>query len=243
MQRFELEESEFAAPLARPKMNTDQPLTTRTIKAPFPNKSFAMAICGPPGTGKSTLAYGLLEKQRNKADNIYNRVFNDIIWVCPENSRDSVRGLVQDIPDESVFDNLDYSVIDKIDSNAKKYKSTKKGGSQLLIIDDLSADLKSNHHLLNTLLYNRRHLGNLCVIIISQYITDIPRSVRTNLSHVCLFAPAPASRATIRAEFTNMNATQFDHLASFVWREKHDHLFIDLSTSSFFKNLQPISFK
>ena len=59
------------------------------IKEPFPNKSFFLAIVGRPGSGKTSLLLNcLIEKGTNR---VYNKVFDKIIYVCPVNSRKSIK--------------------------------------------------------------------------------------------------------------------------------------------------------
>jgi KaiC/GvpD/RAD55 family RecA-like ATPase len=136
------------------------------IRKPFQNGNFFYAIVGAPGSGKTTFAFKFLTT-KSKVDRIYYRVFKDILYCCPRNSRLSVK----DNPLEhleTVYDELSNDIKDKIIDNKKLYDESKdKNYQQLLIIDDCSSDLKQlqNINLLSELSENRRHL-NLSIILL-----------------------------------------------------------------------------
>ena len=224
------------------KLSCDVPLTKRIIKEPFLNKSFFYLICGSPGSGKSTLMFSLLTTKGK--DKIYYKVFKNILYVCPKNSRASVKDNPMDELDaDSQFDNLSMGVQDKIIDNKKMYDENKeKHYNQLLIIDDCSAFLKDNDNIkmLNELSMNRRHL-NLSIICLVQYLRLVPFSVRCQISCAIIFKPANNEDLDIiRKEFINMNKKDFSLLADYVFKEKHDHMFINKENNSLYKNLQKI---
>jgi GTPase SAR1 family protein len=238
---FELEPSLYEK-LNVVKLGCDQPLTTKhEIRKPFQNSNFFYAIVGAPGSGKSTFMFSMLTT-KSKADRIYYRVFKDILYCCPTNSQMSVK----DNPLsslETVYDKLSNDIKDKIIDNKKQYDEDKdKNYQQLLIIDDCSSDLKQlqNINLLSELSKNRRHL-NLSLIILVQYLRDLPRSIRSQPSAVIIFKPANGlDYDIIRKEFINMPNVQFMELMDFVFKEKHDQLFIDRNNNDLFKNLMRI---
>ena len=83
---------------------------------------------------------------------------------------------------------------------------------------------------------NRRHI-NLSIIILVQYIISVPRSVRSQLSCVLMFTLANNDDLeTIRKEFVMLKKKDFESLAKFVFKDKHDTLFIDRGTNELYKN-------
>ena len=239
--KFELEPSNYTK-LNCVKLSCDVALTKREIKEPFLNKSFFYLICGSPGSGKSTLMFSLLTTKGK--DKIYYKVFKNILYVCPKNSRASVKdNPLEELEPDSQFDNLSMEVQNKIIDNKKMYDEHKdKNYNQLLIIDDCSAFLKdiNNVKMLNELSMNRRHL-NLSIICLVQYLRLVPFSVRCQISCAIIFKPANNEDLDIiRKEFINMNKKDFMLLSDYVFKEKHDNLFINKENNSLYKNLQKI---
>ena len=104
---FKLEPSHYEN-LKSVSFSCDHRLTTRDIREPFLNKSFFMILCGPPGSGKTTMLFNMLSKQR-RGQNIYYRVFKNILYVCPLHSRGSIENNpLDDLPADHVFDKLGY---------------------------------------------------------------------------------------------------------------------------------------
>jgi hypothetical protein len=237
---FELENSLYTK-LSSVKLGCDRPLTQRDIKAPFQNCNFFYTIVGAPGSGKTSFMFSTLTT-KSKADRIYYKVFKDILYVCPKNSRMSVKdNPLDDL--ETVFDELSEDIKDKIIDNKKQYdENNDKNYQQLLIIDDCSSDLKKlkNIELLSELSKNRRHL-NLSIVLLVQYLRDIPRSIRSQPSAVIIFKPANGlDYDIIRKEYINMKNDLFMSLMDFIFKEKHDNLFIDRNNNNLYKNLQKV---
>jgi hypothetical protein len=240
--KFELDDSLYTK-LNQVKMTCDKPLTTKhEIKAPFQNFNFCMYIIGAPRSGKSTFLFSLLTT-KSKKDRIYYKVFKDIIYVAPKNSRESIHNNpLSDL--ETVFDEINDNVKDKIIDNKKQYDEDKdKNYQQLLIIDDCSTDLKKlqNINLLSELSKNRRHV-NLSIIILVQYLRDIPRGLRSLPTSVVLFKPANnLDYDIIRKEYINMPNVEFMELMDYVFKDRHDQIYIDRTNNNIFKNLQKIT--
>ena len=242
MHRFELEPSEFTGDLASVRMQCDKPLTTKRNIKVFPNKSFSMAITGPPGSGKTSFCLSLFKKPSNMEDAIYYKVFKDILYVCPPDSRASaVDSPLGDLPSEMVFDDLTYDVEDVVNRNRKRYEEDGKPHCQLLIVDDLGQKLKSREctAILANLMFNRRH-KSLSIILLTQYTVSIPKQLRAQLSHVCLFHPSRQDVNTVRTEYTDLDKDTFAHLSRFTFKDRHDMLYIDRDANQYYKNLQRI---
>lgn len=231
---FEEEEPNYK--IKPPKMSCDYQLCKKhPIKDPFPNKSFGMVICGKAGSGKTSFLMSMLN---NKGENkIYRKVFKHILVVSP--SLTSLPdGLLNGIPPEQLYEELNDDVLDMITENNEDYKEKpEKNYSQLLILDDIASwlKLKKNVVFLNKMFFNRRHL-RLSIILTTQYIYQVPKSVRANATDVILFQPTTSEFETIRKEFVPMSKPKFIEFMKYVFREPHDTLYIN-DKREYFRNL------
>lgn len=230
---FEEEEAHYK--IKPPKMSCDFPLSKTPIQDPFPNKSFSMLISGKPGSGKTSFLMSILnQKGSNK---IYRKVFKHILVVSPSLSS-LPDNLLQGIPQEQLFENFDDTITDMINANNESYlEKPEKNYSQLLILDDVASFLKqkANVVFLNKMFFNRRH-KRLSIILTTQYIYQVPKSVRANVSDVILFQPTTSELETIRKEFIPMKKDKFIDFIKFVFRDPHDTLFIN-EKRELFRNL------
>jgi hypothetical protein len=220
------------------KMGCDNPLSLKEIQEPFPNKLFSMLICGKPGSGKTNFLMNILnQKGKNR---IYRKIFKHILIVSPSVSS-LPEGLLEGIPPEQMFNELNEDVEDMINDNYNSYlESPNKNYSQLLILDDIAAylKLKKNIVFLNKMFFNYRH-KRLSIILTSQYIYQVPKSVRANLTDVVLFEPTVSELETIRKEFIPMKKDKFIDFIKFIFREPHDTLYIN-ERRQLFRNLGKI---
>lgn len=229
------EEQEAHYKLKPPKMGCDFPLSEKPIQEPFPNKSFSMLITGKPGSGKTSFLVSILNgKGKNR---IYRRVFKNILVVSPSLSS-LPDGLLEGIPQNQLFEDFDESITEMIDKNNEEYlEKPEKNYSQLLILDDVASFLKKKENIvfLNKMFFNRRH-KRLSIILTTQYIYQVPKSVRANVSDVILFQPTTSELETIRKEFIPMKKDKFLEFIKFVFRDPHDTLFIN-EKRELFRNL------
>ena len=230
---FEEEEANYK--IKPPKMSCDFPLSKKPIKDPFPNKSFSMLITGRPGSGKTSFLMSILNQK--KSNRIYRNVFKHILVVSPSLSS-LPDNMLEGIPQDQLFENFDDAITDMIDANNESYlEKPEKNYSQLLILDDVASFLKqkSNVIFLNKMFFNRRH-KRLSIILTTQYIYQVPKSVRANVSDVILFQPTTSELETIRKEFIPMKKDKFLEFIKFVFRDPHDTLFIN-EKRELFRNL------
>jgi hypothetical protein len=135
------------------------------------------------------------------------------------------------------------SDLGKTTSTEEPKKKKKKNRNMLLILDDITAYLKDDPHLLIELTTNRRHL-KLSICLLVQFLRSIPKPVRFQITDITLFKPGNELDAKIiEEEFSGMKPETFKALKMAVWKNKHDFLFISKDTESYYKNLQKIHFK
>jgi hypothetical protein len=226
------------------QMTCDQPLTTkRTIKPPFLNESgFFMIVVGKPKSGKSTFVFNMITNKE-----IYKKVFKNIIYVCPETSRGTIKNNpLADLEADHLFDGLDENVYNRIIENKQIYdEKPEKHYQQLLLIDDCTAFLKDsdNVDMLSQLATNRRHIS-LNIILMTHYVVAIPTSLRSYYNAIVIFKPVKKDYERINKEFLVMKLPQFIDFMDFVFKVRHDNLFINIDNENeYYKNLQRIKIK
>ncbi len=201
----------------------------RSVIAPLMDSSFLYLICGPSGSGKTSLVVNLLknskkvDKQHKKS---YHGMFDNVVIVSP--SMHTIKNdIFTDMDDSKKFKKLDESVFDKIDSLHED------GKQMLLILDDVSSELK-NKEILNDLIIltkNRRHKGaGLSIMIIGHKISDYPTQLRNNASLIFLFKPKTKKEIDfIFDEFISMKKDEFIDLLAHIYKTKFDFMMIDTS--------------
>ena len=133
---------------------------------------------------------------------------------------------------------------DKINENKEEYdKTPEKYYQQLLIVDDCGASLKNIEveEMLAELSMNRRHL-NLSIIVLVQYLRNVPCSVRSQVSTLVVFNPAiNLDYKKLKEEFINLPNNIFMRLMKYVFNEPHDNLIVSKRYNTLYKNLQKIN--
>ena len=159
--------------LRPPRFKCDVPLVQRQIE-PFPNCSFAMLICGKPGSGKTSLCVSALTSRKPK---VYWKAFNNIFPVMPQSSRQSMKcDPFGAIDQRNCYDDLSLANLVDIYEKLDDQEPCPDGSFQtnLLLVDDQTQMLKNGEirKLLNHMVLNRRHL-HLSIIFLSQYFNAI----------------------------------------------------------------------
>jgi hypothetical protein len=171
------------------------PPKTQKIKVKQPNELlpqlfFTLIVAGPRGSGKSQLIRNMLLR-----NDMYKAIFKpDHIFIfCP--SLD-LNGDFDDIKAKWKFPFYSNEAVEKImelqQSIIKKF-GKRKAPPLLLIFDDcLDSGALSWHSLLETIFIRGRHL-NISIIIVSQHINRISRTMRLNADYFCYFKPSNQS--------------------------------------------------
>jgi hypothetical protein len=233
------------------EFNVDEPFGDH-VKDPFPKASFFWIIVGKSGSGKtSILINSLTAKGKNR---VYNKVFDKILLVMPSNSRKSIKSNpFDDLDEDQKFDSLNDNVFLKINEIKQEFEDDaekrltegkpRKPRRQLLILDDITAHLKTEPLKLIELIANRRHV-NLSVVLLVQYLRAIPLTVRCQVTHLTAFKPSNEKDIKIfEEEFVLLDKKVFNKIKQLVFINTHDFMMIDKTNETYFKDLQKIIIK
>jgi len=220
------------------------------IKYPLPRTTFKIAIIGRSGSGKTNLLRNLTEKLGKNS--IYARKFSNVFYISP-----SIKSMDKKpkLPENRFYSSLkDLPVI--VDRMANEENME---GRTLLIMDDITNELKTTGEMgeqLKTIYQNNRHLGRPIVdedsgiieeagamssIILSQRTNNLPRFIRSQLTHIILFdcRSTKSEMMTIFDEFFHCDKDVFNEILRRTYdnpKEKYNFLFIDLGSSKVYKN-------
>ena len=217
------------------------------IPDPLPRKHFYMAICGSAGSGKTSMALGLLTAKGKHR--IYRKVFDNIFLVVPSNSIGSLKqNVFKKHPPSKMFNSLDVETIDKINTKLQKSLDEEDDEQQtcsLVWIDDQGPFLKRPdiQTALNEVVINRRH-KRVSIMNLVQSYKFLPLSNRKLLTHLVLFKPKNKKELySVFEELIYLDRDTVDKLCDFVYRDPHDFMFIDLERSKFYRNFNLIEIK
>jgi len=231
------------------KFNCDDIICDK-IPYPLPNKTFKMALIGRSGSGKTNLLRNLSEKLGKNS--IYARKFSNVFYISP-----SIKSMDKrpKLPNDRFYSSLkDLPIIVERMANEENME-----GRTLLIMDDITNELKTSGEMgenLKTIYQNNRHIGRHIVnedtgeieeagamssIILSQRTNNLPRFIRSQLTHIILFdcRSTKSEMETIFNEFFHCNKDVFNEILRRTFdnaKEKYNFLFIDLGNSRVYKN-------
>lgn len=219
------------------------------IPNPLPGKEegwFRMAIIGKSGSGKTNLVRCLTEK--GGKNQMYYRRFTNVFYVCP-----SIKSM--DKKPKLNEDNF-YSSLNDLPTIIKRIKEEdEKDGRTLIIIDDCSHELKKDaNEDIKKLFQNNRHLGrplldeegnqlesgSVSVIIIAQRLNNLPRQIRSQITHWCLFDPrhTKSELQTIFDELIHCDKTIFNKILDLTYKTPFNFMFIDTNKSKIYNGFK-----
>ena len=156
--------------------------THHTPTKPCPNHHFYWVFSGTAGSGKTSLAVGLLKNKK-----IYKGVFDNVIVLMPIHSLTSLKSNpFKRLHHSKVFHELDYNNLLQIYEMVQDWAEEEQ--NTLLFIDDMASGLKDYElkKLFNLLIQNRRHL-RLSVMNCVQRLNAIPLDNRKLITHLSQF--------------------------------------------------------
>ena len=223
------------------------------VKAPLPKKSFAMYVCGRPGSGKTTTWLGLLTNKPTKRNpnmsRYYYRYFSHI-WLISC----SLQTLPLDklnLNEDRIFNSFNDGMLIDIIEQEREDENL----NNLIILDDCIKDLNNrNSKELSKLLLNRRHCSQnpdkegqsgLSVLINSQVYNLLPCNLRKNMSHLIIFRTE--NKKELQSIMTEVMADLDEKTAKSVlniaWEDDYSFLFIDatkMTKDRYYKNFDKI---
>ena len=195
-----------------------------------------LSIIGRPGSGKTSLAISMITQKKPK---IFNKCFHHIILLMPENSINSLhKNPFKDL--ENIYGELNDDTIEEIYQKINAF--SKNDEKTLLLIDDMTADLKSSKKVMDTtkrLIYNRRHL-KLNIIITAQTYNNIPLDIRKNITNLILFKPAKPEFESVFSELLENKKDICLNIMKKTYDEKHSFLFLNVPNQRMFKNFDEL---
>ena len=224
-----------------PSFICDSQLSKRDI-SPLPNQHHFATFIGIPRSGKTSLSISLL--QTKKPLKLYYKTFHNIIYVCPNHSRRSLKkNPFDDLADDKIYDDLTLESLEQIYEQIQEYSEDDE--NTLLYVDDCSSSLKDHEiqKFLQMLVQNRRHL-RLSVWLISHNWNLIPLTLRKLINIIYLFKPPN------KKEFLNIFDEVLFHdkkimleIFTHVYKNPHDFLLIDTEHMKLYRNFNLLVLK
>jgi hypothetical protein len=147
------------------------------------------------------------------------------------------------LPEENLYDELNEETINDIYNRIDAY--SKDGEKTLLLIDDMTADLKKSkvvETILKRIVYNRRHL-KCNIILTAQSYVNIPLDIRKCITSCIMFRPPKKEMEILFNELIESKKEMFIEIMKTVFDDKHNFLFVNIPTQLMFKNFDSLVFK
>ena len=222
--------------LKKCKMNCDKDLGE--IPEPFSSRSFFMAISGSPGSGKSSLMVSVLNQNKPR---IYKGVFHNVFIIAPKASLESITSnIFRNHNPEKIYNTLNTETLDDIKQKTKE--ESEEGFTSLIIIDDQTAHLKDKNIQLQLqeIITNRRHARTSIMLLVQSY-NSIPLVLRKSIMQAIIFKPL--NKRELSSMFDEILFQPKDiaeAVSSYVFKDKHDFLFINVSTGNLYKKFNKL---
>jgi hypothetical protein len=212
------------------------------IPPPLPDQHCFWLFSGKAGSGKTSLAMSLL-CGKGKA-RVYRKVFEKVYLIAPNHSLASMKqNYFKNHPKDRIFNELTGDVLERIKEEAKE--TAEDDEHTLIVIDDMAVHLKNKFVIkeLGDLIANRRHYHVTIWCLVQSYLF-VPMIVRKQLTHLSMWKPTNRKELeSVFNELVYLDKQSCDDLHKFVFREKYDHLFLDINKSGFYRNFNTLHFK
>ena len=227
------------------KMSCDDIICPK-IKYPLPGPKegwFRMAVIGSSGSGKSNLVQNLTQKGGKNA--VYNKKFTNVFYISPSLGSMSIK---PKLPENRQYQSLNdlKEIINRIQTEEDC------DGRTLLILDDIAPELKQGGNTagdIKKIMMNNRHLGRplldedgnqtesgaVSSIIVAQKYTSLPRYIRSQITHWCIFPPTSKQELnSIYEDCIHTDKPVFDEMVKRVKKDKYGFMFINTLNSKVF---------
>jgi len=204
------------------------------VPDPLPKKSFALYVCGQPGSGKSNLWLQMLlsrpTKRNPNQSKMYYKYFDRIYLISGSLATLPMKRLGLD--DAQIFSSYSDESLDSIINLEKQAENH----NTLLVLDDVIRDLTRSKELSKAIL-NRRHItqntgesgqAGFSMLITSQVYNWLPLGLRKNMSHVILFRTENVrEKNAIKSELMgDLDETTANMVMNTAWDGNHSFLLI-----------------
>jgi hypothetical protein len=230
--------------LNRPKFMCDVPLSKHLEDDPilkYMNKTFACAIIGKKGSGKTSLLISWLQTPHK-----FKKVFYEIFVWMPSTSRASLKDSIYDkLPSDQLFEGVTFENLQSVYKRLQANTAEKE--FSLLIFDDVQSFLKDPEVERNLLhiIANARHL-RCCIFIVAQNWSKIPKQIRISMNDLFLFNVSKPEYDKIYEEWLEINDKEFETVQKLYrkYKENDPHSFIFIHEKiKCFINYDEIQFK
>lgn len=213
------------------------------FKVAFNKSSTSTLVIGKPGQGKTTFVQSLFSSRRGLRGK-----YSKIYLFCPPRSRASmVDGALNQIPEERIYDELDYDSLSEVIEMCKEDNNNdcKTKLRFCLIFDDMGAYLKnkSTLKLFNELMMNRRPM-RISVIFLVQTYYSVSKEMRRLFTNFFIFKVNKKSLSEIFDEILEEKDKDLvNEIAGLVYDKPHSFLYINSDNGRLFKNWDEIVVK
>lgn len=203
----------------------------RGLEKPLQHYNFFYNIIGQPNSGKTSLWVNLITT-KNK---YYYKKF-DKIYIFSSSLHTITKRI--DLPKDRFFNGLDWNEFESLLNQMKQTEDR-----ILFIFDDVIASIKKNVRPFLNLVYNRRHIGGGCsIILISQVLNKIPLEIRKVASGVFFFNNRNRRELdSLHEDYISYSKEDFDKILKVCFDTKHSFLFIDTTTDSLYHNFNKLN--
>ena len=155
----------------------------------MPADVFRMLICGPSNSGKTNTLLHML----------YELLEYDKIYLFSKNlHQNKYQNLLQYFA-EKINPQVGYDVIEAYGDEIIPLEELPADNQKIVVFDDLVCE-KNQNSIINYFI-NGRH-KNCCVIYLSQTFYKVPKDIRVNCSHLCIFRLDPKENKRIANEIS-----------------------------------------